>query len=173
MTTEGQHQDAAQAHRAATLARNSAVAALSGAGAALQSTNDLGSLVVVLLELVRELANERGQQLELTETLLTTIRTLLEEQAELQRDVAGLRRRVDALGAPATQTRALGPDEPSDGSVDGHRALREQTHQARRHALELTERGYALSDRATELIAEARRVTANAPRAGQTERRRR
>jgi hypothetical protein len=59
---------------------------------------------------------------------------------------------------------APGPEsEPPEDIPDGHRALREQTHQAQHHSEELLRRAAELSARATELRDDSRRIAADRP----------
>jgi hypothetical protein len=109
-----------------------------------------------VLELVAELAYRREEQLALIRTPMTAWRDVIDEQVDLRDDIARLRLRVDAV------TSAGRAAELADEAFSGHRALREQTHQARRRAHELQEHARELSARAAELTGGSRRLVADA-----------
>ena len=114
---------------------------------------DAGILLASLVDLVHELTRHRAELPELIQTLLATLQNVVDEQAELQRDVASLQARIGTLAAP------------EGGQFDTHRASREQTRQARHRSRELMRRAAALTARASELVDQSQRLADDMPRA--------
>jgi hypothetical protein len=138
--------------------------AMSASGATEPRPEDLVPLVIALDSLEDALALERTDQLELVRTMLSTLEIVIKAQADAQREIAQLRRRVNALDPSGRRPPVPAGDQDSAlTAVDGHQALREQTSHARRHSQEARKRAAALSGRASELMAESQRLTNASP----------
>jgi hypothetical protein len=109
----------------------------------------------LLTTLVRELARERRQQVELTRLLLTALELMMREQVALRDDVAGLSARVHRLErlSPGAE---LAEGELVLGDDARARALCAESRQARRRSSDVYTEAVALIGRASELMAESR-----------------